>query len=88
MMTGKPELLNEGQSAAYIGMSVAFLRRGRCNGIVGNSTKPPPHLKIGRSIKYDRLDLDRWLAECRVDPGARLAAALGQTRPRSATAGT
>ena len=71
-MVNKPELLDEGPSAEYIGMSIAFLRSGRCKGIVGNRTPPPPYLKLGRSIKYDRRDLDQWLAERRVDPIERL----------------
>jgi hypothetical protein len=70
-MVNKPELLDEGPAADYIGMSSAFLRAGRCRGIVGNRTPPPAHLKLGRSIKYDRRDLDHWLAERRVDPAHR-----------------
>lgn len=70
-MVNKPELLDEGPAADYIDMSAAFLRAGRCKGVVGNRTPPPPHLKIGRAIKYDRRDLDQWLAERRVDPAAR-----------------
>lgn len=74
-MVNKPELLDEAPSAEYIGMSVAFLRAGRSRGIVGNRTPAPPHLKIGRSIRYDRRDLDQWLSERRVDPAARKRAA-------------
>ncbi len=74
-MKEKPELLDEKPSADYIGMSVAFLRKGRCEGIVGNRTPPPPHLKLGRAVKYARADLDAWLAARRVDPVARKASA-------------
>lgn len=77
-MAEKPELLDEGPTAEYIGMSVAFLRKGRCVGIVGNRTPPPPYLKIGRKVKYARTDLDRWLAERRVDPVARKNGVTGQ----------
>lgn len=70
-MVNKPELLDEEAAAAYIGMSGAFLRAGRCRGIVGKRTPAPPHLKLGRSIKYSRADLDAWLAARRVDPAAR-----------------
>ena len=70
-MVNKPELMDEGPAADYLDMSVAFLRAGRCHGIVGNRTPTPPYLKIGRSIKYDRRDLDAWLADRRVDPVAR-----------------
>jgi len=70
-MSAKPELLDEGPAAAHIGMSVAFLRAGRLKGVVGNRTPPPPHLKLGRAVKYDVRDLDLWLANCRVDPVER-----------------
>lgn len=74
-MAKNPNLLDEKEAAEYIGMSVPFLQAGRCYGIVGNRTPPPPHLKLGSSIKYARADLDAWLAARRVDPVARKAAA-------------
>lgn len=70
-MVTKPELLNEWQAAEYIGMSVAFLRSGRCRGVIGNRTPTPPHFKTGRRVQYARTDLDEWLAARRVDPAAR-----------------
>ncbi len=70
-----PDLLDEKPAAAYIGMSAAFLRAGRLRGIVGNSTPPPAYLKLGRSVKYHRRDLDTWLAARRVDPAERKARA-------------
>lgn len=73
-MPEKPELFDEGPASEYIDMSVHFLRAGRSHGVVGNRTPPPPHYRIGRSIKYSRTDLDRWLAERRVDPTAKKAA--------------
>ncbi len=74
-MNNKPELLDEDPAADYIGMSVAFLRSGRCKGVVGNRTPPPTHLKLGRAVKYSRADLDAWLAARRVDPLKRKATA-------------
>lgn len=65
------QLLDEGAAAELIGMSVSFLRSGRSKGVLGNRTPPPPHFKLGRTIKYARKDLDQWLAERRVDPSAR-----------------
>lgn len=67
----KPELFDEGPAADYIDMSVAFLRNGRCKGVTGNRTPTPPFLRLGRSIKYDRRDLDAWLASRRVVPAKR-----------------
>ena len=66
-----PDLLNESDAARLIGMSVSFLRAARFRGVLGNRTPAPPHLKLGRAVKYDRRDLEAWLAARRVDPAAR-----------------
>jgi hypothetical protein len=65
------DLLDERDAARVIGMSVAFLRCGRQRGIVGNRTPAPPHLKLGRAVRYLRLDLDAWLKSRRIDPKNR-----------------
>jgi len=56
-------LLRDEEAAEIIGMSAAFLRKARCVGTLGNATPPPPYIKIGRSIRYRRADLDEWIAE-------------------------
>jgi hypothetical protein len=73
-------LLDEIRAAQQIGMSVAFLRRGRQQGIVGGRTPAPPHLKIGRAVRYLQTDLDTWLLARRIDPVLRKASV---TKPRS-----
>jgi hypothetical protein len=70
-MVDAPEFFDEKQAAAYIRMSVAFLRCGRSRGVTGNRTPTPPHYKKGSRIQYARADLDAWLAERRIDPAAR-----------------
>jgi hypothetical protein len=72
-MVIRTQLLDEFAAAARIGMSVQFLRAARCRGTLGNGTPAPPYLHIGRSVRYDPVDLDAWLAACRVDPGGRKA---------------
>jgi predicted DNA-binding transcriptional regulator AlpA len=57
--------LTEAEAAKYIGMSTHFLRLGRQDGRVGNRTPPPPHVKIGRAVRYLLDDLDKWLEERR-----------------------
>ena len=59
--------LTEKEAAHYIGMSIAFLRKDRCEGKIGNRTIGPKHLKIGKSVRYLKDDLDRWLEECQHD---------------------
>lgn len=81
----KPELLFEHEAAKYIAMSESFLRVGRARGVVGNRTPAPPFLKIGRAIRYDRRDLDAWLADRRCKAaGVRADDALDELRERAA----
>ena len=70
------EFLTETEAAKYIGMSVPFLRNGRCKGVVGNRTPAPPHLKLGSHVRYERTDLDTWLDARRVDPLKRKSVAV------------
>jgi hypothetical protein len=65
------ELLTEDVAAKRIGMSTAFLRMARLRGVVGGRTPAPAFLKLGRSVRYDAVDLDHWLQARRIDPSAR-----------------
>jgi len=53
--------LSEIEASQYIGMSRSFLRQSRMDGIRDNRTPAPPFIKIGRSVRYLREDLDNWL---------------------------
>lgn len=70
-MIARRELMTEVAAAEHIGMSMAFLRAARCRGSLGNHNPGPPFLRLGRSVRYDRADLDAWLDARRVDPAAR-----------------
>ncbi len=59
--------LTETEASEYIGMSRSFLRQDRMNGIRENRTPGPKYLKIGRSIRYLKEDLDCWLLKHRID---------------------
>ena len=59
------DILNEPEAAKYIGMSRSFLRQDRMNGQRDKHTAGPAWLKIGRSIRYLKSDLDEWLEHCR-----------------------
>lgn len=57
--------LVEAEAAKYIGLSVATLRKGR----MGHREKhcpTPPFIKLGRSVRYLKADLDLYLAQHRV----------------------
>lgn len=60
-----PIVLTEADAARYIAMSRSFLRQSRMDGVRDRRTPGPNFLKIGRSVRYLREDLDRWLEQFR-----------------------
>jgi hypothetical protein len=56
-------LLNEFQAAGVMGLKVATLRAWRRQG------KGPPYLKLGRSVRYDPVDLTYWFIAGKIQPG-------------------
>lgn len=63
----KVEVLTEKEAAKYIGMSRSFLCMDRINGYRQGRTQGPRFMKLGRSIRYHKDDLDHWLAKNRVN---------------------
>lgn len=59
--TPDKRILTEQEISYYIGMSRSFLRQARMSGNRLNHTPAPPFIKIGRSVRYLREDLDDWL---------------------------
>lgn len=53
--------LSEIETSEYIGMSRSFLRQSRMDGNRENRTPAPPFIKVGRSVRYLKEDLDNWL---------------------------
>ncbi|CAH0535372.1 hypothetical protein VST7929_02951 [Vibrio stylophorae] len=51
----------EQETSAYIGMSRSFLRQSRMDGLRNHRTDAPPFIKIGRTVRYLKEDLDAWL---------------------------
>ena len=58
-----PRLLNEYQTAAYLGMSVYYLRNSHTTGPLKKRTAAPPFIKLGHRVRYHKDDLDPWLAK-------------------------
>jgi predicted DNA-binding transcriptional regulator AlpA len=54
-------LLTSKEAAAYIGVAESYLRQVRMTGQIGGRMVPPPHIEMGRSIRYDKVDLDNWI---------------------------
>ena len=63
--TVRPRLLSEREAAHYIGMSQRFLRKGRYQ--PGQGTPVPPHVQVGRTIRFDVNDLDVWIERFKVN---------------------
>ena len=57
----RSQLLTEQEVADRIRMSVAFLRRDRVEGKRSGRTQGPPFVRIGRSIRFRVIDVDRFI---------------------------
>ena len=57
--------LKDPEAAHYIRMSESWLRQSRMRG----NPEAPPYIKIGKSVRYLKTDLDDWLEKRRhVEP--------------------
>ena len=54
-------LMNENEVASLLGITVATLRKRRL------FQRPPAYLKIGRSVRYARADVEQFVASQRVE---------------------
>lgn len=59
-------VMTEREAATYLSLSRATLRRSRMECKGGGSFPTPPFLKLGRTVRYLKGDLDAWLASHRV----------------------
>ncbi len=59
----KPQLLDQKMAAAYLGTTVASM-----NTLRAQNKLNIPFVRFGRRIKYQREDLDAWIAQNRVVP--------------------
>ncbi len=50
------------EAAEYLEVSAASLEKSRC-GYHLLGVEPPPFLKIGRNIRYNRSTLDAWISQ-------------------------
>jgi len=53
-------VIREDAAAKYVDLSVGFLRRARACG------RGPAYVRVGRTIRYQVVDLDAWLRAHRV----------------------
>ncbi|MBS98656.1 MAG: DNA-binding protein [Oceanospirillaceae bacterium] len=60
-------LLDTHQAAKHIGFSYTTLKLSRSTGTIAG-VNTPAFLKIGRSVRYDKAVLDKWLAQFESKP--------------------
>jgi excisionase family DNA binding protein len=55
-MNATPDRLNEEQAAEYLGVAEQTLQNWRCR-----KRYNLPYIRVGRLIRYRKVDLDKWL---------------------------
>jgi predicted DNA-binding transcriptional regulator AlpA len=58
-----PELLSVEQVSQLINIPVSTLNKGRMTGTLRGQTPLPRHVKIGKTVRYFRDEVYRWLHE-------------------------
>lgn len=53
--------LTEKEASQYLGMSISYLQKDRSEGKIKKRTPGPKFLKIGKSVRYLKEELDQWL---------------------------
>lgn len=61
-----PRSLTEKEAAEYLGLSRSTLRQGRMRGRRRSGIPTPPYVRLGRTVRYLKDDLDTWLEQHRV----------------------
>ena len=56
-----PMMLNEKQASVRLGVSLSFLRKSRCEGLIRKRTPAPPFVSIGGRRLYRKTDLMAWV---------------------------
>ncbi len=54
------EIMNGKEAADYLGYSPATLEVSRSTGVLAGK-ESPPHVKMGRTVRYLKKDLDAWI---------------------------
>jgi len=58
-------LITEADAARYISMSRSYLANARSTGDLPSRTPAPPFIKLGKAIRYDLADLNKWIDQHR-----------------------
>lgn len=67
LLTDQPikikKLLNEEDTAKYIGVSRSYLAKDRMNGLRKGKTHGPNPIRLGNKVMYDVEDLNKWIED-------------------------
>ena len=67
------ELVTEPEAARVLGVSYGTLKAARLHRLQSNPLRDLPHVRIGRSIRYRRSDIQAWISANTVQPGGGAA---------------
>jgi hypothetical protein len=56
-----PLMLDETRAASALGVSVSYLRKARCEGVLKHRTPAPPFVPVGGRRYYRTTDLKAWV---------------------------
>jgi hypothetical protein len=56
-----PLLLDEKKAAHLLGVSLSYLRKSRCEGVIHDRTPAPPFVPVGGRRYYRTSDLKSWV---------------------------
>jgi hypothetical protein len=56
-----PLMLDEAKAASALGVSVSYLRKARCEGLLKHRTPAPPFVAVGGRRYYRTSDLKSWV---------------------------
>lgn len=54
-------LITEQEAAKALGVSPGTLKAARLHRLPNNPLRNLPHVRIGRSVRYRRKDIERWV---------------------------
>jgi hypothetical protein len=56
-----PLMLDENKAASALGVSISYLRKSRCEGLLKHRTPAPPFVAVGGRRYYRTADLKSWV---------------------------
>ena len=58
-----PQLVTEPDAARALGVSAGTLKAARLHRLQSNPLRSLPHVRIGRSVRYRRSDIEDWIRQ-------------------------